>query len=179
MCSRGLVPKQGKRSDIDAVRIALQRGDGMRDVVAVCASYQAGRFGELYLKYAEEARKAKPMIYWYWGDTGTGKTKMAYERYPDAFFVPINAKWWCGYDRHAAVIWDDWRAGQVPLYQMLRILDRYPCTVETKGGKRQLVFEVLIITTTMHPKDAYNVEDGNIQQLLRRIDQIHHFNKQL
>lgn len=112
---------------------------------------------------------------WFWGLTGTGKSKLASERQPTAFWVNANAKWWCGMDNHDDVIWDDFRPSQIVFRDLLRIIDRYPVRVETKGGQRQCRFLKIIFTGTKHPKDVYDVGDERVDQLIRRIDKITHF----
>ncbi len=173
--SHGKFPQQGKRSDIDSVRAALEAGATMRQVLNTVTSYQCARFGELWLKYKEEQRSEKPKVYWFWGATGTGKSKSAAERWPDAYYVS-NGKWWCGYDGHEEVIWDDFRPDQIKFREILRITDRYPMRVECKGGQRQLMFHTIVFTSPKHPKDVYDKTEEDMKQLLRRIDVVEHFN---
>jgi hypothetical protein len=55
-------------------------------------------------------------------------------------------------------------------------LDRYPYRLPVKGGFRQLVADIIVITSPYHPKYVYGsrtVED--INQLLRRIHVIKYF----
>lgn len=173
---RGTLPSQGKRNDIGNVREAIRAGGSMLEVLAICESYQAARFGELYLKYHEPKRKWKPEVLWFYGATGTGKSKRVAELYPDAFWIS-DGKWWCGYCGHLVVIWDDFRADQVKFTRLLRIIDRYPMTIETKGGQRQLLFVTIVFTSPKHPKDCYDKGEEEVQQLLRRIDKVTHFTK--
>ena len=43
------------------------------------------------------------------------------------------AKWWDNYAQEEIIILDEFY-GWLPYCEMLRLLDRYPCQVETKGG---------------------------------------------
>ena len=97
----GAPTKQGKRNDIEEARDILVQTGSMRDVVSTVTSYQAVKFGELYLKYAEQPRAyGKREVRWYWGASGTGKTYAAQEEFPDAYVKSSADKWWDGYDGH-------------------------------------------------------------------------------
>ena len=70
------------------------------------------------------------------GKTGTGKTRKALWKMPDAYIKP-NGKWWPLYTGQQNVIMDDFRAHpDFTFDELLRVLDRYPHIVETKGGHR-------------------------------------------
>ena len=76
---------------------------------------------------------------WFYGGTGTGKTREAVrlcrELYPDSWtMIDVSRGWFDGYDGQEAVILDDLRSGHLAFAQLLRILDRYPCTVPIKGN---------------------------------------------
>lgn len=77
---------------------------------------------------------------------------------------------------HDEVAVDDLRGHDFQFSRFLRIIDRYPMSIETKGGQRQLLFKTIIISSPMHPRDVWDVGTENVQQLLRRIDVIIHFN---
>jgi len=168
---KGTRPKMGKRNDIIAVKEVIASGGGMKDVIECTNSYQAMRCGELILKYTEKPRTTKPIVKWYHGPTGSGKTRKAFEESTDPWISARNLKWWDGYDAHKHVIIDDFRKDFCTFHELLRILDRYPYRIEHKGGSRQLLAEQIIITCPFPPDEVYsNREDVN--QLLRRIDEV-------
>jgi len=171
---QGEPPKQGKRNDIKAVKAIIADGGGMSDVIEAVDSYQAMRCAELILKYVEPKRDWKPEVFWFHGETGTGKTRKASELAPNAWFSARNLKWWEGYDAHEDVIIDDFRGDFCTFHELLRILDRYEYRIEVKGGSRQLLCKRIFITSCYAPDRVYeNRED--IQQLIRRIDTIEFF----
>lgn len=179
----GELPRQGKRSDIDSVKSALAEGKTARQIVLEdVTSYQALQFMEKGRKYFEKPRNFQPIVEWYHGSTGVGKTRYAYEKLTDMYgedniYTCMNdSKWWEGYDGHPAVVIDDMRGDFAKFHVLLRILDRYPYRVETKGGSRQLLAQHIIITCNKTPRDLYlGKTDEDIQQLLRRITDVVHF----
>lgn len=173
---RGDRPAQGKRSDIDVVKDLVNSGASMAVIVDECASFQALRFAEKMKEYKEPKRNWVPNVYWFWGSTGTGKTKTATEMFPDAWISGKNLKWWQGYDAHSDVIIDDFRCDFCTFHELLRILDRYSYTVEVKGGSRQLLAKNIVITAPKPPRDMFEhrvCED--LAQLERRITEIRYF----
>lgn len=114
----------------------------------------------------------------FWGDTGTGKTRRAWqeagaEGYPKA---PTTV-WWCGYRRHAHVIIDEF-CGNIGITHLLRWFDRYPVIVEVKGGSRALVATHLWVTSNIDPDRWYNDDNSTAEQRLalrRRFTHVIHF----
>lgn len=163
------IDKQGDRTDINEVREMINNKKGMKEIVEITNSFQAIRFAETLLKYKEAKRNWKPEVYWYWGETGTGKTRRAMEEATDPYVSGKNLKWWEGYDAHSDVIIDDFRADFCTFHELLRILDRYEYRIEVKGSSRQLLAKKIWITSCHRPSEVYNVRE-DIDQLLRRID---------
>jgi len=172
---KGDRPEMGKRNDIVKVKEAVAEGKGMSYIIDLTNSYQAMRCGELILKYKERKRDFKPIIKWYYGPTGTGKSRAAYAETKDPWVSGKNLQWWQGYDAHAHVILDDFRASHCEYDELLRILDRYPFTVDCKGGSRQLLATLTIITSHKSPQDLFSNSRENVDQLLRRIDELKEF----
>jgi len=171
---RGTPRNQGERGDLDEVRQAAIDG-GMRDVVS-WANCQQIRVAEKYLQYNEEKRDSITRVIWLWGVSGIGKSRKARVildelGYDDYYCKNTPNKWWDGYDGHKAVIidnysarWKDW-----DLDYLLNLCDRYEFRVEFKGGSRQFLAEVIIITTVNHPE--YVVDDPD-SELSRRIESV-------
>jgi len=64
---------------------------------------------------------------WIWGKSGSGKSSMAYTRFPDAFRKNQN-KWFDGYTGQLHIILDDLDRVGTGLSHHLKIwMDRYPC----------------------------------------------------
>lgn len=174
LLERGEVPTQGKRTDIEEVREQLAAGCAMTEICDTARSFQAIRGAEMILKYRESVRSWLPEVHWFYGPTGSGKTRTAYELAPNAWMSGKNLKWWDGYDAHEDVIIDDFRGDFCTYHELLRILDRYPYRVEVKGGSRQLLARRFFITAPFHPRNAYQTLEDKAQ-LLRRISVIREF----
>lgn len=171
-----LKDSKGKRSDLDKVRSMVADGKPMGEIIEVCSNYQAIRFAETLKKYKQKGRDWKTEVHWFYGPTGTGKTKTAFEMSkPDNRWISLDSlKWWDGYDGQEDIIIDDFRGSDCRLKTLLRILDRYEYRIEYKGGSTQLLAKRIFITCPYHPKNVYrNLEQSeDIKQLLRRIDHI-------
>lgn len=177
----GEVPQQGKRTDISEIRDLVDAGGSMRDVLSVASSYQSARMGELLIKYRKPPPASEKVIKWFWGPTGTGKTRKAVEEAGDDVWISSrNLKWWDGYCGEENVIFDDFRADFCTFHELLRITDRYPFRAEVKGGSIQINVKNIWITSAYNPEDVYSGRTSeDIQQLLRRITKIEHFGSEV
>ncbi len=172
-------PKQGARNDINEIKEKITTGQyNMRDIVATATSYQSIRMAEVQLKYFEPPRNEKTEVLWFFGETGTGKTRDATEMCEDPYICMEDNKWWEGYDGHEDVIIDDYRKDFCKFRTLLRILDRYEHRVECKGGSRQLRAKRIIITSSKSPREIWeNRVDEDLQQLFRRISIVRYYRK--
>lgn len=174
----GELPSQGRRSDIDAVYALAREGASERDIAEADPTsyikYSTGIKRVLLLHQCK--RSWKTNVFWWYGSTGTGKSREAIERFPDAYWKPGSTKWWDGYDGESDVIIDDYRRDLCTFAELLRLLDRYPLVVEQKGGSRQFVARNVVITTPRSPRDTWiGRTDEDLAQLERRIEEVRCF----
>lgn len=166
-------PRQGKRKDLDVVRDTISSGGSLADVLETASSYQACKFAQLYIANKRVA-KEPPKVYWYWGPTGSGKTRTAYEQSTDPWMSGVDLKWFDGYNGEADVIIDDFRKDFCTFHFLLRLLDRYPLRVNIKGGTVQWVPKRIFITCPLPPRAVYDTRE-DIEQLMRRITEVKEF----
>jgi hypothetical protein len=88
----------------------------------------------------------------------------------DAYAKDPRTKWWCGYRGQKNVVIDEFRGG-IDISHMLRWLDRYPVTVETKGSARPLMVEKIWITSNLAPMAWYpDIDKETMDALIRRLN---------
>ena len=159
---------------------------GKRSGIRAVISHDAGTF----LRYSRGIqtaisiesscpRSAKPVVLWFHGETGSGKTRCAFDKFGDrGFFKMMKNKWWNGYSpaSHDAIILDDLRATHFDYDELLRLFDFYPFMVETKGGEVHINSPTIIVTSPMSPEVMFQSvgvqEHGGLNQLMRRIDKV-------
>lgn len=104
----------------------------------------------------------------FWGPTGTGKSRRAWEEAGvDAYVKNPRTKWFDGYRGEKNVIIDEFR-GSIDISYLLRWLDRYPVTVEKKGTQVPLQATKFWITSNIPPEQWFMDVDIETQLALKR-----------
>ena len=157
------------RSDWDAIWNAARSGD----ILAIPASIRIQSYRTLRTIAADymEPVAIERQVAVFWGPTGSGKSRRAWEDAGiQAYAKDPRTKFWCGYLGHRNVIIDEFRGG-IDVSHMLRWLDRYPVSVETKGGATPLLAERIWITSNLPPECWYpGLDDGTLEALKRRME---------
>lgn len=169
--------QQGKRNDISLVKEALNEGANLRTIIKSATSNQSVQFACKWLTYLETKRNWKPQVKWFWGVAGSGKSRKAWEEMPEAYDANETSQWWDGYDAHEDVIIDDIRGNFSTFNNFLKLIDRYPHRIQIKGGFRQFLAKRIIITSCYPPQQIWSMCGENMNQLMRRIDEVIEFKK--
>lgn len=162
----GEIPKQGERTDwAHAVR-DLQAGTDISSVVEhqpqlLPCVRALERFQMIRLKPLHRPVNVIVIT----GRSGWGKTRWAYDNYPDLYSKP-SGPWWDGYTGQKTILLDDYY-GDIPYDQFLRVLDRYPINLPIKGGFVYGQYTTVIITSNHTPSLWY--VQGYTDALNRRI----------
>lgn len=179
------VGKSGQRTDLANFRDAIKEGKRKEELLDTYVKELARypKFYDLVRSINRPKRTTDLKVRLNYGETGTGKTRYAYDNYPDLFDVPVTqgSLWFDGYDMHKNVLLDDFAgaASKISLTYTLRMLDRYPIQLPVKGSHCWWMPDLIIITTNIHPQNWYNWEnrDEQYHALLRRIHEVYYYTK--
>lgn len=133
----------------------------------------------LYLRYLERFRSLRSrnssiidgdlQNEWWWGPTGTGKSKKLWQDYPGHYPKPLN-KWWDGYEDEDVVgieevdpISGKWLGHFLKIWS-----DRYPFTAEIKGGTLKKIRPRKLIVTSNYTLEECFPNPGDALPLRRR-----------
>jgi hypothetical protein len=183
---------QGKRSDLDAYveRIRENPSASIRELVEEGHGPVMMRYpqGSRMIQAAFQQRRERGdvvIVYWLYGEPGTGKSYSAYEMAirdgatPDDIYYKMAGKWFCGYKGQKYMIIDDFRPDkQFTFTMLLRLIDRYRLRVERKGSSTYMNARFFYFTSVLRWDDERMIAYGNheaISQLSRRITKTLYF----
>jgi len=149
------------------------KSGNIEDVEVACRVQHYRTLKQISSDYLKPQAQEK-VVQVYWGATGVGKSRRAWEEATlDAYPKDPRTKFWCGYRSQENVVIDEFRGG-IDISHMLRWLDRYPVTVETKGSATVLGARRIWITSNIRPEDWYpGLDQGTVDALLRRLNVVH------
>ncbi len=171
--------QQGARTDLNEFAEYLKTG----------ANLKAGiwKFPMVYMKYPQGSkdihdlagnialRDFKPVVSWYYGATGLGKSHGVFTSEPSLWVSSNDSKYFNGYRNQEAAVFDDFRGSFCYYSYLLKLLDKWPMTINVKNGYKEWNSRRIYITSSKSPWVAYKREDDNVDQLIRRIDNIIEF----
>lgn len=167
----GEIPEQGARTDWKEAVTHLQTGTDITSVVQsqpqlLPCIRSLERYQQLSLRPLNRDVKVILLT----GAPGTGKSRWAYDNYPDLYSKP-DGQWFDGYTGQKTLLLDDFY-GDIPLPQLLKVLDRYPLQLPVKGGFVYAQYTTVIITSN-RDVDQWNYYDT--AALKRRISEYKQF----
>lgn len=173
---------QGNRTDLAAVKELLDARVSMLDVAqAHFGAYcRYRRSFEAYAALLCPKRAWRTQLIWYWGASGTGKSRLAHEESQAlcggdvAWMADVTLAWYNPYAGHKGIVIDD-LDGRAPITELLRMCDRYNCQVPIKGGFVEFSARIVWITSNRSPLELYGHCGENYEGLRRRIDDLREF----
>ena len=175
---------KGKRSDIDMVVDCIRNGGDINTVANKhpAAFIKMGTGISKWIAQTSVPRDFKTEVFWLHGPTGSGKSRWAMNSVDrsNVYLKSGSNKWWCNYAGQKNILWDDFRPSKdVPFEFLLRLLDRFPMSVEGKGTAMNFAPERIFITTPKNPLETFRhwefLGEENMQQLVRRVTHVIEF----
>lgn len=179
---------QGKRTDLEAVRTLLINGANELQIAddnfGVWVRYH--RAFNRYRQLLGSPRQHEMVVNVRWGETGTGKTRGVYDEFGVGGVYSLSqpnsergAIWFDGYTGQKVILIDEFY-GWLPISFILKLMDRYPMKVQTKGGFQDLLDTTthVIITANTSWETWYNWDeyDAELKKAFkRRLSNVQHF----
>lgn len=173
----GEKPVQGDRSDIKDLISSMQAGDTTADEICLANPEMYHQYGRTLSKAEDVMLRKKFRTWmteadWYWGDTGVGKSHIAFKDFDPAthYTKPLNDKWWDGYTGQETVILNEFR-GSITYSELLSMIDKWVHYVPRRNREPiPFLAKKVIITSSKSPYECFRhmCADDNIDQLLRR-----------
>ncbi|AJD07567.1 replication-associated protein [Sewage-associated circular DNA molecule] len=177
--------QQGKRSDVDVVIADINAGKSLADIQQDHpAIYIRLHAGIEKLIAARKPVKPVPKIYWFWGPSGTGKTREAKRNAQgeddvlidgtDYAFSSPPPRIFQEYKSHIKrFILDEYHPKMIPHHLLKRYIDRNPVVVNVMYGTEHFVPEEIYITCSVPPSHFWT---GNpLREIERRCTEIREF----
>jgi len=147
----GEIPKQGDRTDWNRAVSDLNNGSDIISVISEQPQLLPSiRALERFKTLAQKSTHRDVKVIFLVGKPGTGKTRWAWDNYPDLYSKP-EGQWWDGYTDQKTILLDDYY-GDMPYSQFLKVLDRYPLNLPVKGGFISAQYTTVIITSNLSVK---------------------------
>lgn len=175
---------QGARTDLISLKRSLDDDLPMEEVwsehFTTMLKYYKGAHEYKRVKQMAHPRKEKTVCFVLFGHTGCGKTHMAKQTFPDAYWVTKpndkGSVWFDGYDGKSPIIIDEFY-GWLPYDLLLRLCDHAPLQLPTKGSFTGVAPKYIVFTSNKSFEQWYNYAkfQGGTAPLERRLEVIIEF----
>lgn len=179
----GKEPKQGHRTDLDAIKDNILNHKLTVDDIAIehpniyhCYGRTLNKLEDIALRRKWRTEMTKGI--WYWGETNIGKSHIAHEGYnPDSHYIYPNDKgWWDGYKGQATVIMNEFRETTMSFNELLELCDKWPKTVRRRCREPvPFLAKTIIVTSALAPEDVFKSvcdDKDSFKQFQRRFNVI-------
>lgn len=177
------VTKQGSRNDLLKVKEMIDQGRTDQEVAEECfGSFIRYHKAFNYYRLIKMPKRYWPMeVYVFWGKSGTGKTRKVYDNEDSIYTLPCASNgipWFDGYCGEECLLIDDFY-GWIKISFLLKLMDRYPMSVQVKGSMVPFVSKKIYFTSNKDICDWYNWDQIGHEvktAFMRRITSKTHFN---
>lgn len=166
---RGNPKEQGRRTDLESLaQRVVKEGKVSEELVRENPGHYVRYFRgfqALSNKINKPKDRRKPKVYFLWGSPGCGKSRLAHHLHPEAYSaVDMKENWFDGYDQEHDIIFDDFE-GNIPLRNMLKLLDYYRLQLPVKGGFAPIAANVFVFTSNIEPTLLYGGDPAWLRRL--------------
>lgn len=168
----GIKKVQGKRNDLEYIVEQLRNKVDIKEIIEGDPSaLKYIRHMKEYQAMLVPKREWETEVIVILGEAGTGKTRQVWENEPDLYVVPeaTSTQFFDGYIGQEAALFDDFE-GEIKYRQLLKLTDRYPMLVNTKGGMVNWCPKRIYITSNKEIEEWYMWE--KLDPLIRRIKEV-------
>lgn len=175
--------RSGERTDLQEISERILSGgesvddllldDAVSTKLARCLTWarnlEHAKIAKLEQRYRSKPRKVE--VFYLWGAPGIGKTHsilMSGMRIFEPTYAPSGG--WDGYAAEDTVLFDEFE-GQIPLWQMNRLLEGYPNTkLQARYHNHIACYHRVFIVSNYAPEEIY----GGAKSWLRRLTRVEH-----
>lgn len=166
---------QGSRTDVDGLFGMIKGGASMMEVAEANPHMfiQFGRGLREFKNMCTKHREGPRQLIFLWGPTGTGKTCHARELNPEPMNYTKSSGFMNGYSgENDAVLFDDFDWSNMDPKFWLQLNDRYPVTINIKGGEKKWNPSTIIYTSNDDPKSWWpDAPAATREAIHRRMDE--------
>lgn len=172
----GQLPSQGARTDLSTIRDDISANGYDEKRIADEYFNQWCIYRRSFLRYAEllwGRRNERTRTMWLFGPSGSGKSTAAQKiGGENAYWMfDLRGHWWDNLNFSEAIIADDITPGAMETRTFIRLADRFPLRVQTKGGSTEFRGGIIIFTSNFDPLKVFKTESREQETaVLRRID---------
>lgn len=157
----GVLVGKGRRRDLEKIKEEIDAGANLEDLwdsnFSTMLQYRKGFEAYIDLKRSKLHREP-PRVIIYFGATGTGKTRRAWEVDPGSTWVYPGKGWFDGYQGQKVAIFDEFDGSDINFAWWKQLVDRYPVRVPVKGGFTPWYPNTIIFTSNLNPDLWWGLE---------------------
>lgn len=165
----------GRRTDMETLAERIEERVSIQEIAQEFPGHIV-RYGKGVERLRElltgVKRRWKTEVYVFWGPAGTGKSWRCEQLARNPMYKPADSKWWPDYCADEDVIIEDFdpSTSQISRTEMLRLMDRYPMKVETKGGYVEFGARRLFITSNTAPNDWWREHQDALRRRIEHVE---------
>lgn len=132
-----------------------------------------------YLKQNSKGKRVKKKVFYYFGDTETGKTRSILDTYGDenVYIVTDYAHPFDNYNGEKIILFDEFHSS-IDIKLMLRYIDIYNCELPARYENSYANYDTIFIVSNIPLSEQYKYSDNKtFNAFLRRIIGVLHFSK--